>query len=331
MLRLILARFGQAAIVMLLVAGVAFSLFQFIGDPVKQLVAEDASPEVMERLREQLGLNDPVPVQFARYLGRAMHGDFGISYYHKRPVEQLIAERLPATLELAGSSVLIAISIGIPLGVYAGLNRHGALARLIMGTSLVGVSLPTFLVGILLTYLFSVVLGLLPSSGRGEVVTVLGGAWTTGLLTRSGLQSLVLPAITMSLFQTAMIMRLVRAEMLDVMRTSYIRFAIARGLSRRAIYFRHALANTMMPVVTVIGLQLGTVIAFAIITESVFQWPGMGTLFLQAIHVVDIPVMSAYLILIAFFFVVINLVVDLLYLLIDPRLRSDEARGSAHA
>jgi peptide/nickel transport system permease protein len=327
---MILPRLAQALIVMLLVSAVAFSLFQFVGDPVKQMVAEDSSPQVMEQLREELGLNDPLPVQFVRYLGKAVQGDFGISYYHKRPVEALIAERLPATMELALCSMLIAVVVGIPLGVYTGINRFGRVARLVMGASLVGVSLPTFLVGILLAYLFSVILGWLPSSGRGEVVPLFGGMWTTGLATKSGLQSIILPAFTMSLFQMAMFMRLVRAEMLDVMRANYIKFARARGLSRRSIYFRHALGNTMMPVITMIGLQLGTVIAFAIITESVFQWPGMGLLFLQAIQVVDIPVMSAYLILIAFFFAVINLIVDLLYLLIDPRLRSGDGRRAAH-
>jgi peptide/nickel transport system permease protein len=327
MLRIIAARLAQAGFVMLLVCALAFTLFQFVGDPIKQLVAEDASPEVAERLRRELGLDDPVPVQFARYLGKAVRGDFGSSYSYKRPVEDLIAERLPATVELAACAMALAILLGVPLGVYAGINRHGRLARLVMAASLVGVSLPTFLVGILLIYLFSVVLGVLPSSGRGEVVALLGGSWTTGLLTSSGLKSLVLPAFTMALFQAAMIMRLVRSEMLDVMRTNFIRFARVRGLPDRSIHFRHALGNTLMPVITVIGLQLGTVIAFAIITESVFQWPGMGNLFLHAIQMVDIPVMSAYLILIAFVFVVINLAVDLLYVAIDPRLRGE---GGTH-
>ena len=324
MLRMILSRLLQAIVVMCMVTALAFTLFQFAGDPVRQIVTTDASPEVVERTREQLGLNDPLPTQFWRYLSKAVQGNFGISYHYKRPVRELLAERIPPTIELAATSVFLSLLFGIPLGVYTGLNRHGAIARFIMGLSLVGVSIPTFLVGIFLIYFFAVQLNFLPSFGRGETVTVFDGAWTTGFLSVSGIKSLVLPSLTLALFQTAMVMRLVRAEMLDVMRSSYIKFARARGLSERSINFRHALRNTLMPVVTVVGLQFGTVIAFAIITESVFQWPGMGQLFLQAIQLVDIPIMASYLVMIAFIFVIINLTVDLLYLLIDPRLRSDE-------
>lgn len=309
---------------MVLVAAFAFALFQFVGDPVQQMVAQDTSQAEVDRITEQLGLNDPLPVQFARYVGNALKGNFGISYFHKRPVGVLLAERLPATIELAALSVMISILIGVPLGVYAGLHRRGVVSRAVMVVSLVGISVPTFLIGILLIYVFAVELNWLPSFGRGETVTLPWG-WTTGLLTVSGLQSILLPAVTMALFQTTMVMRLVRAEMLDVMRTDYIRFARARGLDERKVRFHHALRNTLMPVVTVIGLQLGNVIAFAIITETVFQWPGMGQLFLQGIQNVDIPVMSTYLILIAFVFVVINLCVDLLYLVIDPRLREGGA------
>ncbi len=330
MLRMIGSRLAQSCVVMFMVAAISFTLFQAVGDPVRQMVGEDASEQVIERTRVQLGLNDPLPVQFWRYASDAVRGDFGVSYHHKRPVSELLAERIPATFELAGISVLLSILIGIPIGVYTGLNRNGAAARLLMGVSLIGISLPTFLVGILLVYVFGVTLNILPSFGRGEVVPILGGRWTTGLFTASGIKSLILPSITLAMFQTAMVMRLVRAQMLDVMRTNYVKFARARGLSDRSIHFRHALKNSLMPVVTVIGLQLGNVIAFAIITESVFQWPGMGQLFLQAIQVVDIPVMAAYLILIAFFFVMINLIVDLLYLVIDPRLRSNDAKGAAN-
>lgn len=312
---------------MLLVVALAFSLFQFVGDPVLQMVAQDTSQAEIDRISERLGLNDPVPTQFGRYVAQALHGDFGISYFHKRPVGELLRERIPATVELAGVSVLLSILIGIPLGVYAGLNRNGRLARGVMALSLVGISIPTFLIGILLIYFFSVELGWLPSFGRGDTVRLPGG-WTTGFLTTSGLQSLILPAITMALFQTTMVMRLVRAEMLDVMRTDYIKFARARGLTDRKVHFRHALKNTLMPVITVIGLQLGNVIAFAIITEAVFQWPGMGQLFLQGIQNVDIPIMSTYLMLIAFVFVVINLTVDLLYFAIDPRLRGTGGKSN---
>ena len=331
MIRYISGRLAQSFIVMFVVAAVAFALFDFVGDPVRQMVTEDASQAEIERLREMMGLNDSVAVQFWRYVSGAVQGDFGVSYFHKRPVGVLLQERMPATFELAGTSVLLSILLGIPLGVYTGLHRNGRIARGLMAVSLVGISIPTFLIGIMLIYLFSVVLGWLPSFGRGETTEVFGGAWTTGFLTTSGLRALILPSITLALFQTTMVMRLVRAEMLDVMRTDYIKFARARGLRDGVVHFRHALKNTLMPVVTVIGLQLGAVIAFAIITESVFQWPGMGRLFLQAIQQVDIPVMSAYLIMIAFFFVVINLITDLTYYAIDPRLRSGALKGNAHA
>ena len=325
MIRYISGRLAQSFIVMFVVAAVAFALFDFVGDPVRQMVTEDASQAEIERLREMMGLNDSVAVQFWRYVSGAVQGDFGVSYFHKRPVGVLLQERMPATFELAGTSVLLSILLGIPLGVYTGLHRNGRIARGLMAVSLVGISIPTFLIGIMLIYLFSVVLGWLPSFGRGETTEVFGGAWTTGFLTTSGLRALILPSITLALFQTTMVM------MLDVMRTDYIKFARARGLRDRVVHFRHALKNTLMPVVTVIGLQLGAVIAFAIITESVFQWPGMGRLFLQAIQQVDIPVMSAYLIMIAFFFVVINLITDLTYYAIDPRLRSGALKGNAHA
>lgn len=331
MIRYVSGRLTQSLLVMFIVAAVAFALFGFVGDPIRQMITEDASQAEIERLREIMGLNDSVPVQFWRYISGAVQGDFGVSYHHKRPVGTLIAERLPATFELAGLSVLLSVVIGIPLGVYTGLHRHGRVAQGLMAVSLVGVSIPTFLIGILLIYFFSVILGWLPSFGRGETVAVFGGYWSTGFLTTSGLRSLVLPSITLALFQTTMVMRLVRAEMLDVMRADYIKFARARGLGTRTVHFRHALKNTLMPVVTVIGLQLGSVIAFAIITESVFQWPGMGRLFLQSIQQVDIPVMSAYLIMIAFFFVVINLITDLAYYAIDPRLRAGALKGNANA
>jgi len=234
-------------------------------------------------------------------------------------VADVIAERLPATLELALISGFGALALGIALGVYTALRRDGWLSHAIMSLSLVGVSLPTFLIGILLIYVFAVELKLLPAFGRGEVVDL--GWWTTGLLTTSGLKSLVMPAITLGLYQLTLIMRLVRAEMLEVLRTDYIKFARARGLTDRTVHFGHALRNTLLPVITITGLQIGSIIAFAIITETVFQWPGVGLLFITAVQFVDIPVMAAYLVLIALIFVVINLIVDLLYFVVDPRLR----------
>ena len=313
---------------MLTVALIAFGLFRYVGDPINNMVGQDTSLQEREALREGLGLNDPFVVQFGRFVGNAVQGEFGISYRHRRPVEDLIAERLPATLELSIIAALIALLVGVPMGVYTGLHREGFLSRVFMTLSLIGVSLPTFLIGILLILLFGVVLRWLPTFGRGEVVDL--GWWTTGLLTVSGAKALIMPSITLALFQMTLIMRLVRSEMLEVLRTDYIKFARARGLASRVINFGHALKNTLVPVITITGLQLGSIIAFAIITESVFQWPGMGLLFIQAINEVDIPVMSAYLCVIALFFVIINLIVDLLYYAVDPRLRIDSTVVGRH-
>ncbi len=313
---------------MLTVGLIAFGLFRYVGDPINNMVGQDTSLQEREALREGLGLNDPFVVQFGRFVGNAVQGEFGISYRHRRPVEDLIAERLPATLELSFIAALIALLVGVPMGVYTGLHREGFLSRVFMTLSLIGVSLPTFLIGILLILLFGVVLRWLPTFGRGEVVDL--GWWTTGLLTVSGAKALIMPSITLALFQMTLIMRLVRSEMLEVLRTDYIKFARARGLASRVINFGHALKNTLVPVITITGLQLGSIIAFAIITESVFQWPGMGLLFIQAINEVDIPVMSAYLCVIALFFVIINLIVDLLYYAVDPRLRIDSTVVGRH-
>ena len=294
-------------------------MFRYVGDPVNQMVGIETTPAEREALRERLGLNDPVVVQFWRFAVNAVQFDFGLSYQFKRPVSDMILERLPATLELSFCSAVFALVAGVLMGVYTGIHRDAWLSKVFLTVSLIGISLPTFLIGILLIYIFSVHFQVLPSFGRGDTV-VLGG-WTTGLLTASGLKALILPSITLGLFQMTLIMRLVRSEMLEVMRTDYIKFARARGLSERAINFGHALKNTMIPVITITGLQLGSVIAFAIITETVFQWPGMGLLFLQSVQNVDIPIMAAYLLLIAFLFVVINLAVDILYTVVDPRLR----------
>ena len=325
MLAFILRRLLQAVIVMLTVAFIAFMLFQFVGDPVTNLMGQDATVQQRQQLRADLGLDQPFVVQFTRFVGNAVQGEFGISLRQGRKVSALIAERLPATLELALMAALIALLVGIPLGVYAALKRGGVLSQLVMTGSLLGVSLPNFLIGILLILVFAVLLKWLPSFGRGEVVAL--GPLTTGLLTVDGLRHLVLPAVTLSLFPMALVLRLVRSEMLEVLRTDYIRFARARGLPDRRVYFGHALKNTLVPVITIAGLQLGGIIAFAIVTETVFQWPGMGLLFIQAVQFADIPVMAAYLCLIALIFVAINLVVDLLYFSVDPRLRIE--RGTA--
>ena len=318
MIFIILRRLLQSLAVLLIVALVSFTIFRFIGDPVESLLGQEATVTDRNELIERMGLSDPIPVQYLRFVGNAIKGNFGISYRTAEPVSRLIAERLPATLELAIVSALFAIIIGTLLGVYTAIFRDGFIAHFIMTSSLIGVSLPTFLIGVLLIWFFSVELGWLPSFGRGETVKI--GFWTTSLLTKSGLKSLVLPAITLGLYQMTLIMRLVRAEMLEILRQDFIRFARARGLPERVVYFGHALKNTLVPVITVTGLQLGSIVAFAIITESVFQWPGVGLMFINAVFFVDIPVMSAYLLLVGIVFVFINLIVDILYLIIDPRI-----------
>ena len=325
MLAYVIRRVGQSVLVLLVVGLVAFAMFRFVGDPIDNMLGQERTQADIERLRTQLGLDQPFPVQYWKFLQNAVQGDFGISYRQGRPVADIIAERLPATLELAAISAVFAVTLGVGLGVLTAIRRDGFLSNAIMTVSLIGVSLPTFLIGILLIYLFSVELDMLPSFGRGEVVDL--GWWTTGLLTESGLKALILPAITLGLYQMTLIMRLVRSEMLEVLRQDYIRFARARGLRERAVNFRHALKNTLVPVITVTGLQLGSIIAFAIITETVFQWPGVGLLFINAIQFVDIPVMAAYLMMISVMFVGINLIVDMLYFSIDPRLRVDRTAG----
>jgi peptide/nickel transport system permease protein len=319
MLAYILRSLTQATLVMLAVAFIAFSMFRYVGDPVASIVGQDATLKDRQELTDSLGLNDPFPLQFVRFLGNALQGDFGISYRQGRPVAELLIERLPATIELAVISAAVALGLGLILGIYAALNRRGVIANIVMSLSLIGVSLPTFLIGIGLIFLFSVYLRWLPSFGRGEVVAF--GWWTTGLLTDSGRKSLIMPVITLGFFQLTLIMRLVRAEMLEVMRTEYIKFARARGLSDGSVHFRHALRNAMVPVITITGLQLGSIIAFAIVTETVFNWPGLGALFVRSVEVVDIPVMAAYLMFVGLVFVVVNLIVDVLYFLVDPRLR----------
>jgi peptide/nickel transport system permease protein len=321
----ILRRLAQAVIVMLTVAFLAFMLFQYVGDPVTNLLGQDATQEQRDALRKDLGLDQPFPVQFARFVGNAVQGEFGLSLRQGRKVSTLISERFPATLELSLAAAVIALAVGMPLGVYAALRRGTFGSQLAMTLSLLGVSLPTFLIGILLILIFAVTFKVLPSFGRGEVVAL--GGWTTGFLTTDGWKHLILPAITLSVFQLALILRLVRAEMLEVLRTDYVKFARARGLTDRSVYFGHALKNTLVPVITITGLQLGSLIAFAIITETVFQWPGMGFLFIQAVQFADVPVMAAYLCLIALVFVLVNLIVDLLYFAVDPRLRIERPVG----
>ena len=319
----IFKRLFQSIFVMLAVAFLAFSLFRFVGDPISQMTGVETSVQDQEQLREELGLNDPFVLQFYRFTTDMVQGDFGFSYRTRQPVNEMIASRIPATIELGIMALIISLIVGIPAGVYTALRPRGILTQSILLTTLVGVSIPTFVIGIVLIFLFGVQLGWLPTFGRGGTVDL--GGWTTSFLTVDGWRALILPAITLGVYQLTLTMRLVRAEMMEVMRSDYIRFATARGIPYRSLYYRHALGNTMIPVITIIGLQFGGVIAFSIVTESVFQWPGMGLLFLESIRFVDIPVMGVYLVVIAFFFVLVNLLVDMLYLLIDPRLRVKEA------
>ncbi len=320
MLTFIAKRLIQSVLVMIAVGLITFALLRFVGDPISNMVGQDTSVAERAQLKEDLGLNDPFVIQFANFAKNAVQGEFGLSYTLRVPVSQLLSERIPATLELSILSAMLALFIGMPMGIYTAIHKDSWLTKLFLSSSLVGVSLPTFLIGILLILLFGVVFRWLPTFGRGEVVDL--GWWSTGLLTWSGIKSLILPTITLAIFQLTLIMRLVRAEMLEVLRTDYIKFGRARGLSMKSIHYRHALKNTLIPVITITGLQLGSIIAFALITESVFQWPGMGLLFIQAIGNADVPIMAAYLVLIAFIFVAINLLVDILYVVLDPRLRT---------
>ena len=322
MFQYFLKRLLQSILVMLIVGFVSFSLFNFVGDPVNNMVGQEASEETREEIREKLGLKDPVYTQFFKFVVNASNGEFGLSYELRRPVSLLISERLPATLELVLVSSLMAIFFGVFFGVYTAINRDGFVSNFILITSLFGVSLPTFVIGILFIYLFSVILGILPSFGRGEVVNF--GFWSTGFLTISGIKALILPSITLSLFQMTYIIRLVRAEMIEILQTDYIKFARARGINNKVINNRHALKNGLIPVITITGINIGTLIAFSIITETVFQWPGMGLLFINAVQFVDVPIMSAYLIMVAFLFVMINFIVDIAYYFIDPRIRLKE-------
>ena len=327
MTNFLLRRISQAILVMLAVAGVSFVLFTAVGDPVNNMVGQEATIEDREAIRDSLGLNDPIPVQFVRFIGNALQGDFGISLRLQRPVAELLVERLPATIELVLASAVFAMILGIPLGIYTAIHRESWISKSILTLSLVGVSLPTFVIGIGLIFIFAVILGWLPSYGRGEVIDL--GGWSTGLLTESGRRAIILPAITLGLFQMTLILRLVRAEMLEVLSADFIRTARAMGLTPWRVNYVHALKNTLLPVITIIGLNLGSLIAFSIVTETVFQWPGMGLLFITAVSFADIPVMAAYLVFVALVFVTINLIVDVVYVLVDPRLRNQpDSKGS---
>ncbi|TWF58911.1 ABC transporter permease [Neorhizobium alkalisoli] len=320
MIAFLVKRIGNAILVMLTVAFFAFLIFRFLGDPVELMVNESATQVERDELRSRLGLNDGFLVQYVRFVVNAAQGEFGLSWRNQQNVITLIAERFPATFELVIIATILSLVIGIPLGVFTAIGRGRWWAEGMQFSSIVGVSLPSFFVGIILILVFSVSLGWLPGYGRGEVVRL--GWWSTGLLTPSGRAAVILPALSLSLFQITLVMRLVRAEMLEILRADFIKFARARGVKRRALWFRHALKNCLMPVVTLTAMQVGNLIAFALVTETVFQWPGMGMLFMQAVTFVDIPVMAAYLCIVSFIFVTLNTFVDIAYAVIDPRLRA---------
>ncbi len=329
MLVLILKRLGNAFLVMLTVAFVAFMIFRFLGDPVQLMLNPQATQIERDELRERLGLNQTPVMQFVTFVGNAAQGEFGISYRNQKEVGALIAERFPATFELVLVATIAALLLGVPLGVYAAINPNAPVARCLHLMSMVGVSVPAFVIGILLILAFAVELQWLPAFGRGEVVDL--GWWQTGFLTDSGRAALIMPAMSLASFEIAFVMRLVTAEMLEALRSDYVKFARARGLRDRSIHFRHALRNCLMPVITVVGMMIGDLIAFALVTETVFQWPGMGFLFVQAVMFIDIPVMAAYLMVVALIFVTINTLVDLLYIVVDPRLRARGGLGGVHA
>ncbi|TNM63511.1 ABC transporter permease [Aliirhizobium smilacinae] len=320
MIAFLVKRIGNAILVMLTVAFFAFLIFRFLGDPVEMMVNESATQVERDELRTRLGLNDGFLAQYVRFVTNAAQGEFGLSWRNQQNVITLIADRFPATFELVIIATILSLAIGIPLGVFTAIGRGRWWAEGLQFSSIVGVSLPSFFVGIILILAFSVSLGWLPGYGRGEVVQL--GWWSTGLLTPSGRAAVVLPALSLSLFQITLVMRLVRAEMLEILRADFIKFARARGVKRQALWFRHALKNCLMPVVTLTAMQVGNLIAFALVTETVFQWPGMGMLFMQAVTFVDIPVMAAYLCIVSFIFVTLNTFVDIAYAVIDPRLRA---------
>ncbi|GAB1364214.1 ABC transporter permease [Rhodobacter sp.] len=319
MITIVLRRLGSVLLVMLVVAALSFLIFNYLGDPVNNILGVNATLEERDALRRALGLDQPTWVQFWHFLERAVVGDFGISYRNRLPVLELILSRMPATVELVLCATVLALSVGVPMGVYCALRPRGVLSRILQTVSLVGISVPQFLLGMLLILIFSVELRWLSAFGRGEVVQL--GWWSTGLLTDTGRKALIMPVLTLAVFQISMIMRLVQGEMQEVLRADFIKFARARGLPDRAVHLRHALRNSLLPVVTVVGLQIGSLIAFAIVCEAVFQWPGLGLLILQAIEYADFPVMAAYLALVGFGFAMINLTVDMIYLFIDPRMR----------
>ena len=326
MLAFLIRRIAQAIVVMFVISLISFSIQDNLGDPLRELVGQSVSEEARQAMRDEMGLNDPFFTQYWRFAGRAVQGDLGMSYFFKEPALQVILKKLPATLELVFGATIIIVCLSVPMGVFAAIRPQHWFSRLVMGFSILGISIPVFLTAILLVYVFSIELGLMPSFGRGELVHVFG-SWDSGLFTWDGLLHLVMPSIALSSIMLPLFIRLIRSEMMEVLQSEYVRFAWAKGLAPKRIYFLHALKNTMLPVITVGGVQIGTMVAYTILTETVFQWPGMGFLFLEAVNRVDTPLIVAYLIVVGLIFVVTNTVVDLIYGLVNPTVK---LTGKAH-
>ncbi|MBM7455234.1 peptide/nickel transport system permease protein [Oceanisphaera litoralis] len=316
MLTFLLKRLFQVLVVMFVISLVAFSIQDNLGDPLRELVGQSVSEEVRQQMRTEMGLNDPFMIKYGRFIGNALQGDFGTSYFYKQPTLEVIFEKLPATLELVFCASILIIALSIPLGVYSAIKPRAFLSRVVMGVSIIGISVPVFLTAILLMYVFSIELGWLPAYGRGELTSPLG--WESGLFNWQGFRNLILPSMALSSIMLPLFIRLVRSEMLEQLSSEYVKFAWAKGLGRYRIWFIHALKNTLLPLITVGGVQLGTMVAYTILTETVFQWPGIGLLFLDAINRVDTPLITTYVIFVGFIFVVTNTVVDLIYGLINP-------------
>ncbi len=319
MFAFIVRRIAQAVFVMLIISFLGFSIRQQIGDPIRDIVGISVSVAEREALKDKLGLNDPFMVQYARFLKNAVHGDLGTSFFFKKPALDVIISKAPATLELVFCSSIIIIFLSIPIGIYCAIKPKNFFSRLSMGLSIVGVSIPVFLTAIMLIYLFSVELNWLPSYGRGELINI--GGWQSGLLTLDGLKHLIMPSIALSSIMLPLFIRLIRSEMMEVLESEYIKFAWAKGLKKWRIWLVHAFKNTLLPVITVGGVQIGIMIAYTILTETVFQWQGMGFMFLEAVERSDTTLIVAYMIFVGAVFVVVNTVVDIIYGIVNPTVR----------
>lgn len=317
MIAFFIKRLAQAIVVMFVISIISFSIQDNLGDPLREMVGQSVSEAERQELRNELGLNDPFLVQYGRFVKNALQGDLGTSYFFKEPALEVILGKLPATLELVFGASLIIVFLSVPLGVYSAINPQSWFSKAVMGFSIIGISVPVFLTAIGLIYFFSIELGWMPSFGRGETREMFWG-WESGFFTWDGLAHLVLPCISLASIMLPLFIRLIRAEMMEVLQSEYVKFAWAKGLNPRRIYFLHALKNTMLPVITVGGVQIGTMVAYTILTETVFQWPGMGFLFLEAINRVDTPLIVAYLIVVGAIFVITNTIVDLIYGLVNP-------------